>query len=716
MQKQKFVKKIKTLVSLFLSLCLLAGCLVFLKNVRVQAASYAKVIEVKLKDGQDATSEIQKALDEAAKAGTKKKQAMVKVPAGTYYINKTLVIGSNTYLKLDAKTYMKKSPNPKDPIHHMLHAVKGKKGKFSDNSNITVQGGTWDAEFIHYNEKTGGSVFMFAHTNKLKILDVTLCNCYGSHLLELGGVKNCTVKNCEFYGFKAPDSDTEKEAIQLDVCHNESILPYGDPYDDTPCEKITITGCNIHDYSRAVGSHMMVEGIYHKTIKITDNNFHDLDKAAVYGYNYTNLTIKGNKITNVGCGIQLKTDSKVSKTKLERNKGVKAMKVSKGEFKLTIQDNTIKLTQKLSAEDKDSGNSMGIFIYGSETYPMKKATIKNNTIVSGSAGVYLRYVNSATITGNNIDRYDGAFGTEETKFAEDAIKLLSSSDAVITDNNISGKCSVPFENGIALREGSKNVSVSNNSIPCTNKSGIGLYDSSSITSGSGNSIKNAGLNGITVIGSSLTLSDSTISKTSQHGISIQSGASLNLNNVVVDSAASNGLNISSSSKVVMAGGSVTKSGAKGVNIYDGSSFSAQGTEISYSGGKGVDVGNDTTVKLDSCKIFGGGANGAFVDGNTDTTITDCSIYDNSGNALQLKNGKIKVTGNTFTNNCKGESDGKAVAVFSGISGEISGNTFSNPGTKSELWITSEAKLSPSLSTVKTASAYGYTDAAGNSFR
>ena len=57
-------------------------CFVFsLKVHDIKAASYAKVIEVKLKDGQDATAEIQKALDEAAKAGTKKKQAMVKVPA-----------------------------------------------------------------------------------------------------------------------------------------------------------------------------------------------------------------------------------------------------------------------------------------------------------------------------------------------------------------------------------------------------------------------------------------------------------------------------------------------------------------------------------------------------------------------------------------------------------------------------------------------------------
>ena len=45
-------------------------CFLFtLKIHDIKAASYAKVINVKLKDGQDATTEIQKALDEAAKAG-----------------------------------------------------------------------------------------------------------------------------------------------------------------------------------------------------------------------------------------------------------------------------------------------------------------------------------------------------------------------------------------------------------------------------------------------------------------------------------------------------------------------------------------------------------------------------------------------------------------------------------------------------------------------
>ncbi|MBR3484253.1 MAG: hypothetical protein IKH42_06330, partial [Lachnospiraceae bacterium] len=134
MSKEKKHRNARPKLRYILSFLAFMFCFLFtLKIHDIKAASYAKVINVKLKDGQDATTEIQKALDEAAKAGTKKKQAMVKVPAGTYLLSKSLVIGSNTYLKLDKKTYMKKNPNSKDPVAHMLHAVRGNKGGYSDN-------------------------------------------------------------------------------------------------------------------------------------------------------------------------------------------------------------------------------------------------------------------------------------------------------------------------------------------------------------------------------------------------------------------------------------------------------------------------------------------------------------------------------------------------------------------------------------------------------
>ena len=107
--KTRHHSRLRMLKIAVVSLIVMLSIIISAKFNKVFAASYAKTIEVKLTDGQDATKEIQAALDAAAKAGTKKKQALVKVPAGTYYISKTLVIGSNTYLKLDKKTYIKKN-------------------------------------------------------------------------------------------------------------------------------------------------------------------------------------------------------------------------------------------------------------------------------------------------------------------------------------------------------------------------------------------------------------------------------------------------------------------------------------------------------------------------------------------------------------------------------------------------------------------------------
>jgi len=679
------------------------------------AASYAKVIEIKAQSGSDITGELQEALNEAAKAGTKKKQALVKVPKGEFYISRSLVIGSNTYLKLSEETTVKKNPKAKDPILYMLMTKQGTKGKYSDNARITVAGGKWDAEFIKYNTNTGGSVFMFAHTTTLKILNVTLCNCFGSHLIELGGVKKCTIKGCELYGYEASAEGVEKEAIQLDICHSKDIIDSGAPFDDTPCLNVTIKECSIHDYSRAVGSHTMVEGIYHKTVKITDNHLYDLTDAAVYGYNYAGLTVKGNTIENTGAGIQVKSDSVVAKTKLARNSGVKAMKISGGNFNLKVTDNIINLNNDISQERADSGLSIGIFIYGSETYPMKKVTISGNDITSNSSGVYLRYTDNATIKNNTVRRHKTAPAAENTKFSEDALKLLASKNAVIIGNTVQGEETGLFENGIALRDASSAADLSGNIIKGSQKSGLALYDGSKVSGGSENELLNSGLNGITVIGSALTFDSGIVDTTVEHGISVRSGSSLTINNGRISNAGSNGINIGADSEVTISNLTIEKSTSKGINVMEGGNLKLETSKVFDSGSKGIDIAGDSVVKITGCDIEGNGDSAVFIDGNTETDITDCTISNNKGNAIQFKQGNAAITGNTITDNCLSEIDGKAVAVFGGAKGTISQNFFSNPNTKSELWISAEADLTPYLSTIKTAKAYGTVDEAGNQY-
>ena len=239
------------------------------------------------KSGKDSTKAIQAALDKAAKKGTAKKRAQVYIPAGTYYITKTLTIGSNTYLKCHKNAkIIKKSKN----VLYMLRSAKNEKKGYNNIKNVTIEGGTWDAKFLKYNKETGGSLFFFVHSQNLEFLNLTLRNNYGTHLLELGGDKDVLIKGCKFYGFKRSSNDSDKEAIQLDICHNEEILPGGAPFDDTPCRNITIENNEIYDYPRAIGSHSMVEDIYPSDIVIRNNRIHDISENAVYAYNYKNLT------------------------------------------------------------------------------------------------------------------------------------------------------------------------------------------------------------------------------------------------------------------------------------------------------------------------------------------------------------------------------------------------------------------------------------------
>ncbi|MBO4416011.1 MAG: right-handed parallel beta-helix repeat-containing protein [Lachnospiraceae bacterium] len=635
-----------------------------LQEEALAKTKYAKTITVKLIDGQDATSAIQSALDEAAKAGTKKKQALVKIPAGTYYLSRTLSIGSNTCLSLDKNTVMKKSTNVKDPIAYMLRSKQGSKGGFSDTSNITVTGGTWDAEYIAFNETSGGSLFFFVHTTDLTISDVHLCHNFGTHLIELGGVKKCTIKNCRLHGFKAAKEDTEKEAIQLDVCHNNNILPYGDPFDDSPCANITITGCEIYDYPRAIGSHMKVKGIYHDKITISKNVLHDVSAAAIYGYNYINVTIKENTMINVGSGVQIKTDAtKAKKTILDRLAGVKEMKVKNGEYNIKILKNTITLSKKSYDDDseteagveKDSGGC-GVFLFGSEENNMKGVTISNNDMVCNASGVYLRYCDDATIAYNSIDRHIGAIGVETTKgVAEDAVKLRSCDRALIDGNLISTINPDMYENGIAMREGCIGAVISNNTIEGTTKSGIALYDQSSITDGENNTIENAGKHGIIASASEINLSGGTVTGAAEHGISILSGGKISLKNVTISNSAKRGINIKDNGVLEAENVKSLNSGEKGIDIAENCKATLINCEIGDGLAYGVDADKNSVITMTGCIVNNNKDNGVNIRSYVTITIDNCTIIDNDAKGVDIgAYSKVKLL-NCHITGCKGRA-------------------------------------------------------------
>ena len=185
--------------------------------ITVNAASYAVKIDVTAKKygakkNKDSFKAIQTALNDAAKKGKAGKPTLVKIPKGTYYISKTLSIGSNTVLELNKDTVIKKKKG--SDVFYMLRSAQGTKGKYNDVKNVTVKGGTWDAEFKKVNDVSGGYLFFFSHVSGLNIEDVTIRNNFGTHLIEMGGVKDVKIEGCKLYGFKAASKDTEKKRFR----------------------------------------------------------------------------------------------------------------------------------------------------------------------------------------------------------------------------------------------------------------------------------------------------------------------------------------------------------------------------------------------------------------------------------------------------------------------------------------------------------------------
>ncbi len=544
------------------------------------------------KSGKDSTKAIQAALDKAAKKGTAKKRVQVYLPAGTYYITKTLTIGSNTYLKCHKNAkIIKKSKN----VLYMLRSAKSEKKGYNNIKNVTIEGGIWDAKFLKYNKETGGSLFFFAHSQNLEFLNLTLRNNYGTHLLELGGVKDVRIKGCKFYGFKKSSNESDKEAIQLDICHNEEILPGGGPFDDTPCRNITIEENEIYDYPRAIGSHSMVKDIYPSDIVIRNNRIHDISENAVYAYNYKNLTVTDNTFENVYAGVVFKSYApEGEETIFKRNKGVKAMSLPGRDYNLTIAGNTIQTTSYSVSKET---TQFGIFIYGTEAYGINGATISGNKIESASTGVYLRYVDNSVIAGNLCTRNNNSSGGE---FLVDAYKFLSCSGIEVRDNMVAydGNC---YDNGFAFREKSNAVMMKANQVEQVGKHGIGIYSGSSaeITS---NTIQKAGKHGIMVLEDSFAaITDNTILKSGGNGITVQK-ASATIDRNTISGSGQTGVSVQEKAEVSsLTENSIMENGGKAIAINQSTAPAVKQNKMSSKAGEFIVTAVDSSTNVVSTR-------------------------------------------------------------------------------------------------------------------
>ena len=264
---------------------------------------------------------------------------------------------------------------------------------YTGRSNITVLGGTWDA---NANDAGVGTVTSltnalgFNHASDITVRDITILNVSSSHAVEFNSIRRGRVINCTALGFKDNDGGTRQfsEAFQIDLAKSGSVTIL--PYDGTPSIDILIDGCSVGpstrlgSFGRGVGAHGTVSGTYFDDIRVTNCRIDDTIREGIAGYGWRRAVISGNTITSAGwAGIEMKVP----------DPGSVGYSITPHSY--TISGNTI----------DGASDDAGIRVFGYPTARITGVSITGNTVRSQGVGhgIQVEQCLGATITGNSVD-------------------------------------------------------------------------------------------------------------------------------------------------------------------------------------------------------------------------------------------------------------------------------------------------------------------------
>ncbi len=434
---------------------------------------------------------IQKALNEARNNATDEKRYRIYLPKGSFNLNSTLNIFSNTELYLDDETTLiQTAPKGQNII---------KSGDFGQKHilyngfrNIKIDGGTWDMS------NNGSCAMRFGHCTNLSINKVKILNVKDAHHIEVAGADTVSITNSKFTkGVRSTDSNNSCEAIQLDILHDEDHFVGFEEFDDTPNKNITISGCTFYDLYSGIGTRSGVVSKYFDNIVIENNVFTNIKEKAISCFNYKNSKIINNTFTNVNSGICFEYlpnnffDSYSKRMYIANDKSIGKIN---SKSSTVISGNVMNIKQMAKS-------SYGIYAYGgkidastakakgivSGDYTISDLSIDNNTITveensSESYGIKITGVNKSEISSNTLTDYASAAD------GINGINICASQKNVVKNNDISGT----FYNGISIFNktfpGSKNILITSNSISGVKTYGIRVAESSYATIKSDNNI------------------------------------------------------------------------------------------------------------------------------------------------------------------------------------------------------------------------------------
>lgn len=610
-------------------------------SIKVVCGKYKKTFKAK-KYKKNFCKALNKALDVARKKAKAKKKAKVTISKGNYKLDRTIKIYSNTILKAKKCRFKYYGNLLRNGYNKKKSSASGYKGA----SNITIDGGTWDAAVPYSQAGTSNwrimhSTFRFAHCKNITIKNCTFKNNYNCHDIEFGGVQKGKITKCKFNNNKGVNvfkNDGGRESIQLDVNTSEA-MPEFKKYDNTTCKDITLSYCSFKNKFRAIGSHHAVLGNAFNNINVHHNTFKNIGGITVYGVYWTNSKIYSNKFDSVGTGIDIRSMTTGSGYNFYNNKNLSYTSCENvvKNSKIYIYDNNISLRKSdntytracgvrvmgehYAEKDTKTGVNAGTYnIYNVNIGVDSKKASKPNTIKGNlAAGIQLNCAVNSLVKNNSVNASDSVTNSSNGIEIKGCEKTLVESNTVKNgkQKNARGVWITNTAAGIK----NNNITVTNNIISSFLDSGIYAYNTfnSKIEK---NTISDCDNTGVIVRASENNTFDSNLIKnTNNDSVYVYAGSRNNsITNNEIISSKKTGIQIIDSDLTKAESNTVKDSGEYGFVVRQSTNTDVIKNDVdnSESYGMRINYGSDNT-KIQSNKFTTPKTDCIYLTGTNDST-------------------------------------------------------------------------------------------------
>lgn len=522
------MKKTSRITSLIVSLMILAG-IVTAAPFTVNAATTVKVTKSQI-NASGASSAIQSALDRARSAATASNPYTVTVEGGSYSLNATLNIYSNTNLVLTGVT-LARSANTEGNLIHVGdnddgNTRSGKTG-YAAYKNITITNGTLNGK------NRTNTLFKLAHCTNVK-LNGTKFTTNNTHFIEAAAIDGFTVNKCSFTDMDTASNMLNYEAIQVDVLHTSHFNTYR--MEDIPCKNVTVDSCTFNNCPRGVGSHTSINNAPHQNIKVNNCKFTNMKSAAVQFQGVENCKITNNTIDNTPRGIAvysvMNNGNGCFKASILAKQGNVSAHYSDSyqtpkDSKIVISGNVLNRCGYVKDKYNDY-DCLGIGAFGYNVtantanlnkgnYYLTGVDIYDNQIEVKGQGIRIMNTRDLNIDNNIITCAASAYSSND-------YYAISATESSVVNNITNNNIKKAHKNGIYIQKNSKCAKINNNCVTNTGKYGIAA-NASTVTDINCNTVRNTGTEGIDLVDSTASnIKYNALSGIGTTGIYIDSGS------------------------------------------------------------------------------------------------------------------------------------------------------------------------------------------------